>query len=63
MKSVFHTRFQSFRLDLSGSGSMASLRAPQKKERGSAYSTRRSKESCYKGLKVLMSEIGFAFSS
>jgi hypothetical protein len=42
---------------------MPSLRAPQKKEPGFAHFTRRWKESCYEGLKVLMSQIEFALSS
>ena len=42
---------------------MPSLQAPRKKEPGFASFTRRSKESCYEGLKVLMSEIEFALNS
>jgi hypothetical protein len=42
---VMHPRFQDLPDWLSGSGPMPSFRAPQKKEPGSAYSTRRWKES------------------
>jgi len=41
---VMHPRFQDLPDDLSGGCSMASLGAPQKKEPGFAYSTRRWKE-------------------
>jgi hypothetical protein len=60
---VMHPRFQDLLDGLSGSASTPSLRVPQKKEPGFAYSTRRWKESSYKDLKVLMSEIEFALSS
>jgi len=42
---IMHPRFQDLPDGLSGSGSMPSLRAPQKKEPGFASFTRRWKES------------------
>jgi len=39
MKGAFHPGFQSLRLGLSGSSSVPSLQAPQKKEPGFVFST------------------------